>query len=1855
MNTIPGALSSCAERGIDYVQFSVMSPDDIKAMSVIKIDFPELKDETTGRPKAGGLLDQHMGTIDRNFTCATCGENSSDCPGHFGHIELARPVYHIGFIGKVKKILECVCHECSKVLLDTSHTEFAAALRIKDPAARFQRMYSVLAKVSVCEQSSQDEDANTNINKRRGNSEEDDDDFGNLLANGVIGGDNSDQLNKGGLVNKGHGGCGARQRQYNKVALDIFSSERATGGKKDPGSKRKLAARDALHILKKISDEDSLALGLDARWVRPEWLIVQALAVPPMAVRPSVSMDAVRTNEDDLTHKLSDILKANVQMKRAENESQPYHLLEKYEQLLQYHIATYMNNDMSGLPKAMQKGGRPIKSIRSRIKGKEGRIRGNLMGKRVDFSARSVITGDSNLSVDEVGVPRSIARNLTFTETVTPFNIDRLQETVNNGPNSYPGARYVVKDDGSRIDLGFRRGGGDVPLRYGYQVQRHLIDGDLVIFNRQPSLHKMSMMGHRVRVMPYSTFRLNLSVTKPYNADFDGDEMNLHVPQTESTRSEIRNICMVPLQIISPKDHQPVMGIVQDTLCAANIMTRRDTFVTREFMMNLCLWVPNWDGVLPPPTILKPQMLWTGKQVLSMVIPKGINCYRKWSGIPEGEKEGHPISPSDSAVVIEDGTLLSGIVCKSTVGTSKGSLVHIVFNELGAERAKMLLNGVQTVTNNWFLRHGFSVGIGDAVVSSNTLIDITSAMQEAKRRVDGIIESAHQGKLDPLPGMTIRRSFEEKVNNVLNKARNDVGSIAEKNLKKDNNILFMSVSGSKGSNLNIAQIAACVGQQNVEGKRVRSGFKDRTLPHYARDDHTPETRGFVENSYLRGLTPTEFFFHTMSGREGLIDTAVKTAETGYIQRRLVKALEDLKVHYDGTVRNSTGEVIQYVYGEDGIDSCHLEIQKIDSMLLSDTKFKQTFYIDVMDTASHLTSNIQSDAGTGGGDMQQQQQQQQQSQINTNRRMFVGSGLRPGTLTFDVLREVEGSVTTQAKLDLEYNQLLEDRRILRSQQPHENLLSPPLPVNIRRLIANAKRIFHITSKTQSDLHPATIIDEVNQLHKLLKSVMVTDAISEEVHRNATLMFMAHVRSLLATRRVLEEFRLNKQAFAWLIGEIATRYNQSIVSPGEMVGCLAAQSIGEPTTQMTLNTFHFAGISSKNVTLGVPRLNEIINVSNALKTPTMKIYLAAEYSRNMQLAKSVQSTIEHATLKHVTEAVEIWYDPSIRDTNIEEDQDFVRAYWEMPDDETLDPASLSPWVLRLVLRRASMLDKGLTMAEVTSKIAELMGNDVLGICSDDNAAELVIQLRQKLSPDDDKAMQSGEDETRDFEHFDLLHKITAHLFAEVNLRGVAGIKRVYIDEDKSDIISPETTEYYNHKERILTTDGNNLRAVLAQEHVDITRTVCNDPVEILRVLGIEAARESLLREIRQLFQFYSSYINYRHLSLLVDTMTAKGRLMAISRHGISKSTAGPLSRASFEETVELLIDAASAGLVDRCAGVSDNIMLGQLPSMGTMAFNVAMDTEMLKDVVVDPLQSAVAASGRRVPGVSGDDIAVNGGDMSPSSMTPYSLASPGFDLKGMATPSGAGNIMFSPIADAGGASPAGHLMMGAMSPWSSSYGSAAGAAGDSPRYSPASPGYSPTSPMGVFGQSPGYNATSPTYSPTSPTYSPTSPTYSPTSPAYSPTSPSYSPTSPSYSPTSPRYGGAGGATGAYSPTSPTYSPTSPSYSPTSPTYSPTSPTYSPTSPTYSPTSPTYSPTSPTYSPTSPTYSPTSPTYSPTSPTYSPTSPTYSPTSPSYSPTSPSYSPTSPSYSPTSPSYSPTSPSYSPTSPAYQPRNP
>lgn len=1448
------------------IQFSVMSPEEIESRSVAEIVTQETYDGDV--PKVGGLFDRRMGVLDYGKLCLTDELNSTMCPGYFGHVNLAVPVFHIHFLTQTVKTLKSVCFRCSRLLISPDDPSIRNLA--KKGANRFKAVHQLCSKIKRC-------------------------------------GDKND-------------GCGAIQpNKYTKDNIHkIIAEWKTVQGMTKDIKKQTFVASDILRIFKRIPDEDSAAMGYNTTWCKPEWLICTVLPIPPPNVRPSVKQDNGQRMEDDLTHKICDIVKTNRSLKQKISAGAPEHTIEEWSQLLQYHVSTFIDNQIPGIPAAAQRSGRPLKSVRERLKSKEGRVRGNLMGKRVDFSARSVITPDPNISIDELGVPKKIAMNLTFPEIVTIYNIEKLTKCIHNGHKKYPGAKsYIDNKTGKTYSLLYIADPTKIVLKVGDTVNRHLVNGDIVLFNRQPSLHKMSMMVHRIKVMPNNTFRLNMSVCNPYNADFDGDEMNMHVPQSLVSSIEIEELASVKTQIVGPRENKPVIGIVQDTLIGSNRFTKYNVYMNYEEVSNLLVWLNEFDGEFPKPAFKKGDPipadidefnvninrktnkcktdLWSGRDLISLILPK-INL-AKGNGVHNDIDDDY--WRKQNRIVINEGKMEDGILDKSLLGTKSGGLVHVIYNDYGPDATKYFLDSLQAIITNWLLTDGFSVGISDLMTDIDTLAEIKKVIQKKKKNVYEIIQHLHKGIMENNSGKSNSEEFELLVNKNLNQAVDASGKKIIKELDKNNRMINMITSGSKGSIINIGQMIACLGQQNIDGKRIPDGWSDRTLPHFPKYDDGPESRGFVDSSFIEGLTPQEFFFHAMGGREGLIDTAVKTSETGYIQRRMIKALEDLKIAADGTVRNEMKDIVQFSYGGDGMDGAKVEKQKL--LLIGKTHEELT-------------------------EMYKFEVNEKLSKVFTKR-------------LFNKIMKNNKKYTTELETHFSYickkqTELIED---FYHNSPEDTTF---FPVNLYRLIVNAKNMLKKYSKL-SDLDPLYVLERIDYLKKNLKNSSLD---------TGNFMMEVLLDSYLSPKQVIMKHHLNKNSFDYIIFSIKTKYFESIIPIGELVGTIAAQSIGEPATQMTLNTFHFAGVGAKSsIVRGVPRLKEIISVSKNIKTPSATVFLKDDYAYDKSAATDVLNSIELTRISDITLSTKMYYDDSTEHygTSVEGDEDFIKLYEEFKEIDPSPPPAANerlPWVLRIEFDRRKMLDKGVNMGDIhhaiQSKFEGSDGNDIHCIFSDDNASELVVRIHIKANQAEIEKHTDEEDLVY------LIKTLEQSILNKIIIRGIVGINKANMSKDNTNYIKVDG-DYVQKPQWVIYTDGSVLLDLLNHPKIDFTRTICNDIQEIYNTLGVEAARCALINELIEVIEDAGSYVNSRHITLLADVMTCRGGLMSIDRHGINRSERGPLAKCSFEETPDILVKAAIFGECDPMEGVSSNIMVGQAVSSGTGCVDVLFDEEMYID--------------------------------------------------------------------------------------------------------------------------------------------------------------------------------------------------------------------------------------------------------------------------------------------------------------------
>ena len=1940
---------------IDRVEFDIWGSSEIKAISTIGnaagIDIPDLYDNS--EPKKGGLIDPRLGTIGNDSECVTCGLSTIYCPGHFGHIDLADYVFHIGYLPYLHRIMSCICPRCSKLIVYKNEDEIKELLRTKNGKERLAYMKALSKNITHCQKP--DYGCGTPIPKIK-----------------------IDQKKSSPTINV-----------IAETDLEASKDENGVEGKKK--LKQKLTPDIIYDILKNISDEDCVILGMDPKRSRPEDMIHKIFPVPPVQMRPSTKGDFMggSTMEDDLTHKLADIVKANLRIiKNKENQNEAG---SKYNadhtHLLQYHVATYFDNDSLSLPKSEQKG-KPLKSVSERIKTKEGRIRGNLMGKRGDFTARTVITSDPTIENNQLGVPVKIAMNLTFPEVVTKYNIDNLTELVRRGRDQYPGANWVFPvsngASGRRvmpIDLRFKR--EKVELKYGDIVERHLKDGDIVLLNRQPTLHKQSMMGHRIKVINdpnLLTYRLSVAITTPYNADFDGDEMNIFLAQSLQTQIELEEIAGVERQLITPTTSKTIIGIVQDGLLGAYNLTAPTVRIDWRNAMNLMSYTSIEDF-----SSFKKNQAYSGQELYSLIVPSGVNVDR-------------------ANMKIKNGKIIEGQLTKEYLGSKKkNNLIQLIWDGYGVTETKNFIDNTQRLINNFNLYNGFTVGIGDAYIPPNIVEEIDKVYNTKELKVEHMIT-----EMENTPDIMEQSVYEMKLCAEIGEVRDQVNKLVINNLAPDNKFQIMSSSGSKGDSSNTGQMSGGLGPQAFEGKLMPKKYNKRTLSYFHQNDDRGASRGLVRRSFIDGLEFPEFVFHLAASRLGLIDGAIKSVaydtdiviqEDGHTKSvQIGKWIDDkmeankkLVEHHDKldqellklsnevyiptcdekgvtswekvtdvTRHDPTKEMYEiFTYGGRNVvvaDSESLLIWNVvdevfEPVVTHDVKvgdyvpvtwslpapkkinkhidmtkyFPKTEYLYGTDyhIAERETNKIMEgrirtppgwwdkhngttfttpfwraadlirstsgrsetdcikdgfiysfhksrahglpekfllnrdngvfiglfladgDADSSGGHVQITKkspsvqkfvkkwfdnlginhytvEQKRLFGINkdiegtthgvqgfslplvnflhqlvghgcANKRVpdeafdapdefiiglldgyFSGDGcigngcvtvtsiskaliegismlcsrvgiigrvsttqqmennlgtknIKPihtlsirgqwaktfkekitltnkdknsklekmknskaydafderndivldkiisiekvnsknhkklydvtvkNTLNFqtrsgliirdtsetgymqrklvksmeDLMIKNDGTVRsandqllqvvygdsgadttkqyeyvikmlemnnadiekkykfTDAELksykgyssddnDAHYKELIHLRNTVRRNIRNAKLkftvlkLDYMIPINLRRIIDTVLSL-NVADKSDTKLDPTYILTKLNEvLGNSMTSLMCLAKENKDnvksfkykdeiVHK---LIFKTALFDALSPKRALLEHNMNKTQFDTIVADIIASYNKNIVEPGEMIGVIAAQSMGEQLTQFTLNSFHHSGIASMSAaTHGVPRIKEILSVSKSQKTPQMIVYLTDEYKNNREMSHKIASHIKYTTLGNVRGRVDVYYDPVPKAKGGIMEQDNVKhIFYNHAGGKSSCQSDINglPWLLRITIDREKMLEKEVTLLEIKSKFCSWWEKRFAESKSMKKEEKKVINKITQLAvlSNSDNDVQpyvhirfNVKDADKDKDQFGLetINNFVDFIIDKFKLKGITSVTGIpAIAEERVIKFNEETGDIEKNTQYVIYTSGVNMIDIRYFVGVDILNTISNDVVEAYNTFGIEVARTILLKEIMSAYEGAGGEVNYQHISVIVDLMTSAGSITSIDRHGMNKSDNDPLSRASFEKSVEQLLTAAVFGEVDHMKGISSRIMAGAVIKGGTGYCDVVLDTEMIE---------------------------------------------------------------------------------------------------------------------------------------------------------------------------------------------------------------------------------------------------------------------------------------------------------------------
>jgi len=1387
--------------------------------------------------------------------------------GHFGHVRLPLPVFHIGYLKYIQSTLQNICKDCSRVLLE--ETERRTTLKeLRRPGIDNLKRTQILKRVNeqcrkakTCPYCGEVQGVIRKLSVMK-------------LVHDKFASYNKSTAQK-------------KVAPESKVAFDSsFEHAKRFLPDLDKHTKKAMDDLNPLKVLKlfqAISPTDCELLGLNPAEGRPEMFLWQYVPAPPICIRPSVAQENA-SNEDDITSKLSEIiLYAGILRDSLHKGTTLSNIMEQWE-FLQLQVGLYVNSEVPGL---QQPGfGKPIRGFCQRLKGKQGRFRGNLSGKRVDFSGRTVISPDPNLSIEQVAVPQLVAKNLTFPERVNRQNIEKLRQCILNGPTVWPGAQHVIKKDGVKFNLKF--GGKYVredrarELQFGDIVERHLEDGDVVLFNRQPSLHKLSIMAHFAKIRPWRTFRLNECVCTPYNADFDGDEMNLHVPQTEEARAEAMQLMGVKHNLATPKNGEPIIAATQDFITAAYVITSKDQFYDRKTFTYICTHMLLGDEHLdlPEPAILKPKMLWTGKQVFNVLMRPNKQCKVLVNLECKNKvykKQGNEIPDmdiNDSYLVVRNSEVMCGRMDKSTVGGGKkNSVFYVILRDFGPDEAAAAMNRLAKLCARHLSLCGFSIGVGDVFPSHTLTAAKMGLVNEAYDKCDKLIDTFNRGKLEKAAGCNVEETLENKISGILSGVRQQAGNYCVDTLSMYNAPLIMAKSGSKGSDINVAQMVACVGQQIIGGKRVADGFQDRTLPHFHKNSRQPPSKGFVRNSFYTGLLPTEFLFHAISGREGLVDTAVKTAETGYMSRRLMKSLEDLSTQYDDTVRTSGGGIVQFQFGADRLDPVDMEGEA------KPVNFDRTWNHVENLTWKNADPSLLPDqmSETCMEILQKERNKYVRRHLVTGEELYYEEDKIHNSGDYDVMVAIDEH--EGARLFLSSIQQYIGERALKLATARKAVgLDPRLPTNDPKVL-NGFANWEAAQKKQG--------------RKLPSGLGPAEAEAQQLHMD---------RVAKVSESTLRSF----------IQTCLHKYRKAQTEPGHAVGAVGAQSIGEPGTQMTLKTFHFAGVAGMSITQGVPRIKEIINASKTISTPVITCTL--DNNKDIKAAKVVKAKIEKTYISDIIKYIDDEWLPDVAKITMRLDLDALKEMELGISMKDIADAIVKAKKLKLKIEQDD-LRIGPDSIEV---IVRNTWHDAAG-------AKKMARVRA-AAIEKGVSMSTGDESAADFQ---LRVNFLKRLLPQVPVSGYPEAARAVIQTTED----PENKGSYTNK---VLVEGYGLRACMTTVGVVGTKAYSNSVMECRDVLGIEAARTTIAKEIGSVMGDMG--IDPRHMDLLADVMTYKGEVLGITRFGLAKMRDSVLQLASFEKTPDHLFDAAAGMKTDRIEGVSECIIMGQSMSIGTGAFQV-----------------------------------------------------------------------------------------------------------------------------------------------------------------------------------------------------------------------------------------------------------------------------------------------------------------------------
>jgi len=1424
---------------ISSILLHVLGSEDNKRDSFVNVKYPD--SYRANMPYPGGIYDLHMGTTDPELECSTCQHKKKLCLGHPGVVDLKYPVQNPLYLKEIQKWLKIICFNCGKPVLEDSVLEEIASKRIRKD--KILREYVV--KVG------------TNIKNR-------------VCAH-----------------------CENIHPHVTKIKTDNISIfielYDQSGGKSRMLTHTQLYPHKIREILQKVSRETCLKLGKPLI-CHPSKFILDNLRAPPNTIRPDIKkLGGGRSNNNDVTVLLQNIVKVNEKFP----DQIPEEIsddLDKDIKLLEMHVYEMIKGSSGTSKQSLTNNSKkPLTSIAKRLPRKHGRIRRNLMGRRANHMARSFITCDPSLRIDEIGLPMSIARNLQMPVHVRDYNYKQCEIYFMNGVDRYPGCTQIEKKTtGSfhHVDKVSK----DFKLEIGDIIYRDLIDGDIVDFNRQPSLEPSSISAMSIRVLPEGeTIRMNVLACPLFNADFDGDAMNVLIPRSSRTVNEIKQLSSPKERFIAYKNGAPVIGEAQDSLIGTAELTRSETRMDKLHAMRL---FGQLDVYQDFSTYNKDSTI-TGRNTISFLLKNTnrlVNFTRRAKYYDAGQKEYREYKEDDINVEIDRGELNTGILDKASVGEgSSGGIFHIIHNQYGPDAALESSYQIQQMALAYLFNRGVTVSIRDLIMkpeSRKEIHDIESTLIAESRQ---ITDNLNKGKIIAPLGKTIEEHYEELQMAALDPGDQFWPPILKSIDPEVNNFDKLIMYGSKGKLSNFKNVSTAVGQIEINGERMPNLFGRRTLAYFTRYDSDPEARGYIPDSYISGMGVAAFIFHAMENRYQLINKGLSTSITGMYNRMAVKNLEPIIVDNNRRV-NKSGRMIQLIYGSDGVDPRYLEKVFFPTMKASLTTKELEAQFKHRDTAHKTACEAEF------------------KQLLVDREMYTNMFIN---------NERSGGAGVIYK---------------------DNAF---MPVNVKRIIEDT--IYNLRlKKTKSSLNPTTTIKKVQDLCDSIIYCLLND--TQEIQKslppmymqNATLLLKILIRSHLNVENLIRH-KVNDNALDIIIRDIKMTYKKSLISYGTAVGIIAAQSISEPMTQMVLDSHHHSGTASTKKK-GMGRIREILNVraTDGMKSPTMLLDVVPEFRHNKEKVQEIANHIEMLSVRQFIRNWKIFYEPygKPEHPDYKDESKLIREF-EKYNPNIKQPSNLINWCIRLSISKTMMIEKQMKMSNIYTAIRKKFPFTHI-VYSVDNAETMIVRIYLKQANSISKssfitvsAMRYLVDSPKGI--------------LDTVVRGVNGIKATYLKESNMSTKQSDGSVKVEKGYKIFC-DGTNMNGVLMNPCIDHTTVQTDSIVEMKQHFGIEAGRLKAMQELREQIGDAASY---RHFTIPVDEMSYTGEMTSIDRYGSAKRNSSFMLRISDASPLSVIEESAINASMDRLNGVSPPIMVGRNPHVGDLYNTFKLDEEFISE--------------------------------------------------------------------------------------------------------------------------------------------------------------------------------------------------------------------------------------------------------------------------------------------------------------------